>query len=406
MWDKHVTCLSKWNQLKNMKELQANKNVEFQSSISFIVLCRNEERCIERCIRSIISECTKEDEIIVIDTGSTDNSIDIVSKINECMLIKTKWENDFSAIRNIGINLATKTWIFFIDADEVLKKGSIKNLKEFLIMLDYNSISNVIISPLIVNSNSHAIRDVKRILKKNDGVFYYGCIHEEPRKNIEKLGADLIHLFIDNVILEHDGYKMEIVKLKDKANRNTDLLKKMISVEPHNPRWKYFLCRDGRNNINKKEYEYILHDVIQLSSKEPIFLRYRIRATSDLISYLIDLDRLNEADIFLHELENLENNLSDIIYYKHFIKYIKCKKEIMEILQSLIECKKKYTETEYGGIHSSLYHINYLMGLILFDLGDYQDAFQIYNDLNASEFIDLRKMFENLYSQISDFFNE
>lgn len=406
MWDEHVICLSKWNQLKNMKELQTEKREIFEPDISFIVMCKNEERCIERCIRSIQNEYTKEDEIIVIDTGSTDNSINIVSQIDECRLIKMKWENDFSMIRNIGINLAAKTWIFFIDADEILIKESIKNLKESLQILDYNSISNVIISPLIVNSNLHVIREVKRILKKDSGIFYYGCIHEEPRKNIEKSGADLIHLFFDNVILEHDGYKREIVTLKDKANRNTDLLKKMICVEPQNPRWKYFLCRDGRNSINGMDYENLLNEVIQLSSQEPIFLRYQIRATSDLISYFIDFDRLNEADILLNELEKLDNDLSDIVYFRHFIKYVNCKKEIMQIFQSLVECKKKYTDVEYGGIHSSYFHIDYLMGLLLFDLGEYEYAFQIYNHLEANEFLDLKNMFKNLYNQMTNFFDE
>lgn len=406
MWNEHVICLSKWNQLKSMKELQPENREIFEPDISFIVICKNEERCIERCIRSIQNEYAKNDEIIVIDTGSTDNSINIVSQIDECRLIKKTWENDFSMIRNFGINLATKTWIFFIDADEILIKGSIKNLKKSLMILDYNSISNVIISPLIVNSNLHVIREVKRIFKKNDGIFYYGCIHEEPRKNIEKSGADLIHLFLDNVALEHDGYKREIVKLKDKANRNTDLLKKMICVEPQNPRWKYFLCRDGRNSINEVEYEYLLNEVIQLSSQEPIFLRYQIRATSDLISYFIDSDRLNEADILLNKLEKLDNDLSDIVYFRHFIKYVKCKKEIMQIFQSLVECKKKYTDIEYGGIHSSYFHIDYLMGLLLFDLGEYQYAFQIYNHLEANEYIDLKEMFKNLYNQMTNFLNE
>lgn len=406
MMDEHVICLSNWNQLKSMKELQTENREIFDPDISFIVLCKEEERCIGRCIQSIQNEFAEEDEIIVIDTGSTDNSINIVSQIEECRLIKTKWENDFSMIRNIGINLATKTWIFFIDADEILIKGSIKNLKKFLMILDDNSISNVIISPLIVNSNLHVIREVKRIFKKNDGIFYYGCIHEEPRKNIEKSGSDLIHLFLDNVVLEHDGYKREIVKLKDKANRNTDLLKKMVCIEPQNPRWKYFLSRDGRSSINGMEYEYLLKEVIQLSSQEPIYLRYRIRATSDLISYFIDSDRLNEADILLNELEKLDNDLSDVVYYRHFIKYVKCKKESMQIFQSLVECKKKYTDVEYGGIHSSYFHIEFLMGLLLFDLGEYQRAFQIYHHLEVNEFIDSKKMFENLYNQMTNLFEE
>lgn len=401
MWDEHVVCLSKWNQLKNVKELQTENQEGVEPNISFIVLCKNEERCIERCISSIQSESTNEDEIIVIDTGSTDNSINLIKELKKCKLIETEWKDDFSFIRNIGINLASKEWIFFIDADEVVQNESIQNLKKILKILEYNAVHDVIISPSIINSNLHAVREVKRIFRKDDGIFYYGCIHEEPRKNIEKLGADLIHLFADNVILEHDGYKREIVILKDKAKRNEKLLRKMVCAEPQYPRWKYFLCRDIKNNLSKTEYETLLNEVIQLSRQEPSFLRYSIRATSDMISCFIDSDRLNEADTLLNELEKLDKDLSDIVYYRNFIKYVKCKKEMLQLLQSLDEYKGKHTDIEYGGLHSSYFHIEYLMGLLLFDLGEYQLAFQIYNHLDANEFIDLKRMYQNLYSQMT-----
>ena len=83
--------------------------------ISAIVLTKNEERNIERCIKSI-SFCS---EIIVIDDYSNDKTLDI-AKRNRAKVIKHHLNNNFSSQRNYGITKAKGEWVLFIDADEVV----------------------------------------------------------------------------------------------------------------------------------------------------------------------------------------------------------------------------------------------------------------------------------------------
>jgi len=370
--------------------------------ISFIILCKNEERCIERCLKSIFSESSNVDEVVVIDSGSTDNTKEIInSKFKETVLIETIWENDFSKLRNLGIKNAKKKWIFFIDADETLMNGSINNLRRYLKIIEWYDFNNVVISPNIINSNDHIIHEVKRIFKKDSGIQYYGKIHEEPRKDINLMGSELIFINFDNIILTHDGYKKEIIDLKNKINRNVNLLNEMIAIEPENPRWKYFLGRDGKEFMSKENYEEFLKKSILLCDTKPIFLRYKIRALSDLTGYYIDDIRLEEAKESLNKLEKINPDLSDIIYYKIFIMFIEYKKKCLDFLNELITFKNNRKNIEYGGIHSSYYHIDFLISRLLFELGEYEKSFSIIEHLEKREFGNYTKLYEKLYHSLS-----
>ena len=81
--------------------------------ISACVITKNEEKNIEKWL-----ECMSElaDEIILIDTGSEDHTVDIAEKYN-AKIYHIKWENDFSKAKNYAIEKASGDWIIFLDAD-------------------------------------------------------------------------------------------------------------------------------------------------------------------------------------------------------------------------------------------------------------------------------------------------
>lgn len=83
-------------------------------TVSAIIICFNEEKLIRRCIESI-QPCNF-DEIIVVDTGSTDNTLQILQSLQERMhnlhIYAIQWEDDFAKARNFGLNLAESDWVF------------------------------------------------------------------------------------------------------------------------------------------------------------------------------------------------------------------------------------------------------------------------------------------------------
>jgi glycosyltransferase involved in cell wall biosynthesis len=80
------------------------------------MIVKNEEACLERCLKSV---CDHVDEIIIVDTGSTDGTVEI-AKSYGARIYHHPWENDFSKHRNQSLSYATGGWIFQLDADEEL----------------------------------------------------------------------------------------------------------------------------------------------------------------------------------------------------------------------------------------------------------------------------------------------
>ena len=92
----------------------------FIMKISVCIITKNEEEYIFQCIQSVYDIAY---EIIILDTGSTDKTKEIVKKFDKVKLFETTWKNDFSIARNECISYASGDWILSIDGDEVLEKS-------------------------------------------------------------------------------------------------------------------------------------------------------------------------------------------------------------------------------------------------------------------------------------------
>src|SRR3989338_2511182 len=97
-------------------------------TLSVCMIVKNEENCIERSLQSVKDIA---DEIVIVDTGSTDGTLAIVQRFTEKVL-HFSWNNDFSAARNFALSHATSDWILFLDADEVIAQEDQQKIKKIL----------------------------------------------------------------------------------------------------------------------------------------------------------------------------------------------------------------------------------------------------------------------------------
>lgn len=101
--------------------------------ISAVVLAKNEEENIEKCLQSV-GWC---DELILVDDYSKDKTVEIAKEIG-AKVFKRKLENDFSAQRNFGLSKASGEWILFVDADEIVSEDLASEIKRAIKTSDVN----------------------------------------------------------------------------------------------------------------------------------------------------------------------------------------------------------------------------------------------------------------------------
>ena len=205
--------------------------------ISVCLITKNEEKYIEGCLKSLLPVA---DEIIILDTGSTDRTLEIcqgfvgteqcsVPTKPEIKIFQTTWENDFSKARNKSISYATRDWILYIDADEILTPETQLILKPFLEQLenDYQNIPLVVrLSLLLPQRESETVTSFLRcsLFKNNSGIHFIKPIHEE-------LKAETRFKIIDcpSLKIYHLGSLRDDNELDKKSQKYISQLENIIS---------------------------------------------------------------------------------------------------------------------------------------------------------------------------------
>ena len=109
------------------------------ASISLCMIVRNEQEYLQQCLDSVKDLV---DEIIIIDTGSTDRTVEI-AKNNGAKVFYYKWDNDFSKARNESLKHATHEWILVLDADETIARKDHLRIKKLLDETEYRGFAFV-----------------------------------------------------------------------------------------------------------------------------------------------------------------------------------------------------------------------------------------------------------------------
>ena len=92
------------------------------------MMVKNEEDLLPKCLESVQDHV---DEIVVVDTGSTDRTVEIATSYG-ARVYSHPWEGDFSKHRNQSIDYANQEWILILDADEAVDKESVCHLRKIL----------------------------------------------------------------------------------------------------------------------------------------------------------------------------------------------------------------------------------------------------------------------------------
>jgi len=155
--------------------------------ISACIIVKNEEMMLSGCLTSIKPIA---DEIIVVDTGSTDKTLEIARKFG-AKTFNFEWNSDFSSARNFSLEKASGDWIIVIDADEILEQKDQEGIKKLVLMKDFDAFSVIQRTYTDESSNLEFVKlpqkrygfsgyfDVEVIrIFRNNGYKYSGKVHE------------------------------------------------------------------------------------------------------------------------------------------------------------------------------------------------------------------------------------
>lgn len=231
---------------KKRKGRDYKRAVRSKKTISACLIVKNEEELLPQCLESMKDFV---DEIIIVDTGSTDRTVEIAKRFG-ARVYHHPWENDFSKHRNQSISYASYDWILIMDADEAFFTQDAPNIKrivqetrsDFLYLQCYD---------LGKTGEVHGVFNQVRLFKNGLGMHYTKNVHNQ----LQVTGKGEY----TRLRFKHYGYDLTPEKMEAKHIRTTTLLKEMLEINPedaysrHQLAASYSMHRDYSKTIEHGE---------------------------------------------------------------------------------------------------------------------------------------------------------
>ena len=290
--ERKLAEVNKLRKLKPTKKLGSNKT-KLKISVCYIV--KNEEHNLPRSLDSLKGQI---DEIVVVDTGSTDNTIE-VAKSYGAKVLESPWNNDFSTPRNMALDNATGDWIIFLDADEYFTDETCKNVRNVIEQADKNGKNGLLVNLVNIDvDQNNRVLDTTYILRMYRNVKewrFVGRIHEELRKagggTIDKISL----VPTNKLELYHTGYSAKVNA--DKARRNLGLLLAELKLTDHPEKIYGYIaqCYNGLFDYENAE-KYAIMD-IDGGRRETTFASSSYRILLNILAR--DPNRMNDRLKFI-----------------------------------------------------------------------------------------------------------
>lgn len=275
-------------------------------SLSLVMIVKNEENNLRRCLESVKDIV---DEIVVVDTGSTDKTKEIALEFN-AKIFDYKWDNNFSNARNYALRNSSSDWNLILDADECIADIDLNNVRHFI--CSYN---NIIGQVKIINffEQDGEIRNSESFISRlaPKGVWFEGAIHEQLKSDF--------HRKVIDIILEHDGYLNT-----NKFDRNISILLDGLKVKPNDS---YLLYQTARTYYVNKMYS----EASKYFNSFYNYFNYDTDAFVEdgLITYIYTIIKTNE---FEKGLQIINDNFDLLKYSSDF--YFVCGVFFTELVSS------------------------------------------------------------------------
>lgn len=262
-----------------------------RTTVSACMIVKDEEELLPGCLHSIRDWV---DEIIIVDTGSTDRTVEIAQSFG-ARIFHQPWEGDFSKHRNYSIEQATCDWILIIDADEEMVSEDVPKLRPLLADEHFDVICLDVFNVYTDKPDQLTFLPSMRLFRRRLNLRYEGIVHNQlhvpSHARIARIG----------VKIKHYGYGLSREKMRRKVQRSQALLEKQLSQNPDDPfaLFNYAQLLRGKDEFSREDADKILHAasrVVELTDPTERSRRHLHLMALDQLSWCnFKLQRYGEA---------------------------------------------------------------------------------------------------------------
>lgn len=337
--------------------------------ISICIIVKNNEDSLRECLKRLLPY---KYEIIVVDTGSTDNTKAVALEFTD-RVFEYEWCDDFSKARNFAISKSSCEYILMVDSDEYITDIKKKDLEELIRLYPQD------VGRLERNNEFYAEGEffigkerINRLFNKNVHC-YQGRIHEQ----VIAINGDDYNTYNIPVYMDHHGYRGSEQERNKKAQRNIRLLEISLQIDGEDPYTYYQL---GKGYYMKKDYGT---SILNFEKALEYDINAKLVYVHDLVETygyaLINAKQYKKA----LQLEGVYDDFKDSADFVFLMGLIYMNNALFDEAIQEFEKATQYNKCKIQGVNSYLAFYN--IGVIKECLNDKRNALYYYNKCGEYE---------------------
>jgi tetratricopeptide (TPR) repeat protein len=353
--------------------------------ITVSLIVKNEERFLAQCLRSVKSIAS---QIIVVDTGSTDRTVEIAKEYG-AEVHSFEWRDDFAGARNAALEHATGDWILSLDADEELMPGQDEILRQ---ELQSANVMSYRIPILDAGREQEGANYVPRLFRNAPGLFFVGRIHEQASSSIQVRCQQWgLKSQIGQSRLLHHGYTDEVLAGRNKVERNLRLLNRAVEELPDEPNLVMSLglelVRSGQLEAGIDRYWQAFHLLAALPANE-VAPELRETLLTQLTSHLMTAKRFSEILLLWEVPFATAGGMTATQHFSLGLAYIELKQPT-EAAEQMRQCLARRGQPALTPINPEILKAapNHCLALCLAALNDHEGARNAFEAALADELL-------------------
>ncbi len=203
-------------------------------NLSLCMIVKNEETALPRCLTSVKAIV---DEMVVLDTGSTDRTQEIAQEFG-ARVYEFEWCNDFSVARNESLKYAQGDWILVLDADEVLVADIVPALQQ-AIKTDNHLVINLLRQEVGAEQSPYSL--VSRLFRQHPNLYFsrpYHALIDDSAAQVLSQEPQWRVGYLPEVAIWHEGYQTGAIAGKQKLQKAQTAMEGFLANHPEDP----YLC--------------------------------------------------------------------------------------------------------------------------------------------------------------------